>query len=155
MTDAPAQKLHAIPTACDDRAGLWRRLFSRRVGAMLARNSVVSCLAFGIGLVLLWVLVRWFAVDKVVAAGIGFLFANSLHYALGRAWIFRGTTRNVHTGYVLFLANSGVGLTLTVILYDLMLRFTALDFLVARAIVSLFAGLLVFILNTVFNFRQL
>jgi hypothetical protein len=73
---------------------------------------------------------------------------------LGRAWIFRGSDRGLKTGYVLFLINSGVGLLLTVGLYALLLAQTDLDYLVARILVSLFAGLVVFALNAVLNFRQ-
>ena len=34
------------------------------------------------------------------------------------------------------------------------LEFTSIHYLVARVIVSLFAGLIVFVLNAVFNFRR-
>ncbi|MEJ7933883.1 GtrA family protein [Sphingobium sp. AN558] len=129
------------------------RIFSRRVGAMLLRNTLVSCSVFMIGLLVLWMLVT-LGSGKVVAAGIGFIIANTLHYILGRSWIFRGTDRGVGTGYILFLANSTVGLLITTGLYALLLHLTALNYLVARAIVSLFAGLIVFLLNALLNFRQ-
>ena len=127
---------------------------SARVGAMLFRNTVVSCSVFGLGLIVLWALVTWGHIDKVVAAGISFIVANTLHYVLGRSWIFHGTDRAMHTGYILFLINSGVGLLVTLGLYALILKFTSMDFVTARILVSLFAGLLVFVLNAVLNFRQ-
>ncbi|SFG14617.1 Putative flippase GtrA (transmembrane translocase of bactoprenol-linked glucose) [Novosphingobium sp. CF614] len=136
------------------RQGLAARLLSVRVGAMLMRNTVVSCFVFVIGLVTLWMLVSLAGVDEVIAAGIGFVIANTLHYALGRSWIFRGSERGLRTGYVLFLINAGVGLFVTMGLYALMLRFTAMNYLVARIVVSVFAGLVVFVLNAVLNFRQ-
>ena len=129
------------------------RIFSLRVAAMLFRNTVVSCSVFAIGLAVLWGLVN-LGVDKVGAAGIGFVIANSLHYILGRSWIFRGTDRDVGTGYIFFLANSGVGLLLTMGLYAALLHLTHRNYLVTRAIVSLFAGLVVFLLNALFNFRR-
>ena len=134
--------------------GLARRLLSRRVAGMLLRNTVVSCAVFGLGLVVLWVLVDWAGTPKVAAAGMGFAVANTLHYALGRAWIFRGTDRGVGTGYVLFLVNSGVGLLVTMVLYAVLLDATQMNYLVARALVSLLAGLVVFLLNAALNFRQ-
>lgn len=134
-------------------ASVLGRLFSLRIGAMLARNTVVSCFVFGIGLVVLWTLVQY-GIDKVVAAGAGFIVANTAHYALGRSWIFRGSARALHTGYALFLINSGIGLLITVALYALLLRVTQMNYLVARAVVSLFSGLVVFVLNAVLNFRQ-
>ena len=134
--------------------GVLRRLLSARVGAMLLRNTVVSCGVFGIGLVVLWALVNYADVPKVVAAGIGFVIANTLHYVLGRAWIFRGTDRGVGSGYALFLINSSVGLLVTTALYALLLDATHMNYLVARALVSLLAGLVVFVLNAALNFRQ-
>ena len=74
--------------------------------------------------------------------------------ASSRSWIFKGTDRDLRTGYILFLVNSGVGLLLTTGLYGLLLKWSDVNYLVARIIVSLFAGLMVFILNAVFNFRQ-
>ncbi|WP_295636326.1 GtrA family protein [Novosphingobium sp.] len=135
-------------------ASKMRRLLSPRVGAMLVRNTVVSCFVFGIGLVVLWALVQFLGVSKVVAAGIGFVIANTLHYMLGRAWIFRGSDRGVGSGYALFLVNSGVGLLVTTALYAALLAVTHMNYLVARALVSLVAGLVVFVLNAALNFRQ-
>lgn len=134
--------------------GLLGRLLTRRVGAMLVRNTVVGTAVFLLGLTLLWVLVEWAHMDEVLAACIGFLAANTLHYVLGRAWIYRGTTRPVHTGYMLFLTNAGVGLAVTAGLFAAFLHFTSINYLVARVIVSVFAGLAMFVLNAVFNFRQ-
>ncbi|HYZ47457.1 MAG TPA: GtrA family protein [Sphingomonas sp.] len=136
-------------------SGIAARLISRNAGAMLARNTVVSCAAFAFDLLLLWALVRWTGMDKLVAAAIGFVAANTFHYALGRAWIFYGTERRVIAGYIYFLTNAAIGLGVTILLYAAFLRFTALDYLVSRVIVSVFAGLAVFLLNAVLNFRRL
>ena len=129
------------------------RLISMRVGAMLWRNTVVSCAVFMLSLLILWSLARA-GMNEIMAAGIGFLVANSMHYFLGRSWIFKGTTRRRSTGYAYFLVNALVGLTITLTLYAALLEFTSLDFLTARVIVSLFAGLIVFALNAVLNFKR-
>ncbi|MFD1610587.1 GtrA family protein [Sphingomonas tabacisoli] len=136
-------------------AGLSARLLSRKAAAMLARNTAVSCVAFVFDLALLWALVRWAGMSKLMAAAIGFVAANTLHYALGRSWIFRGTDRGVASGYVYFLVNAGIGLAVTMALYAAFLRYTSINYLVARVIVSVFAGLTVFVLNAVLNFRRL
>ena len=122
---------------------------------MLGRNTVVSCGAFVFDLALLWALVRFGGIGKLWAAAIGFVIANTLHYALGRSWIFRGTERGVVAGYAYFLTNALVGLGLTVGLYAFFLRYTPMNYLVARVVVSVFAGLAVFALNAVLNFRRL
>jgi putative flippase GtrA len=154
MADFSQREAAFPPDRSQDEGGLLTRLLSARVGAMLWRNTVVSCSVFVIGLGVLYALVQWARFPEVPAAGIGFLVANSLHYVLGRAWIFRGTDRPAATGYALFLANAGVGLAVTMVFYAALLEWTQLHYLTARVVVSIFAGLVVFVLNAVFNFRQ-
>ena len=134
---------------------LAKRLLSRHAAILLARNTVVSCLVFAIGLAVLWALVELWGVDKLVAAGVGFLVSNSIHYALGRAWIYRGTEREVASGYAYFLVNAGIGLVITIALFAAFLRWTSLNYLVARVVVSVFAGLAMFLLNATLNFKRL
>nr|WP_237437624.1 GtrA family protein [Altericroceibacterium endophyticum] len=121
---------------------------------MLFRNTVVSTAAFLLGLSALWALVTYGGMNEVLATGISFLVAQTLHYALGRTWIFRGTDRSVGTGYVIFLLNAGVGLFATVTLFALLVNYTPMHYLVARVVVSVFAGLAMFALNASFNFRR-
>ena len=139
-----------------DRRGLGvvNRFLSFRVGAMLVRNTIVSSFTFILGLGVLWLLVDRAKMNPVVAAGISFVIANSLHYALGRSWIFRDSPRGLRAGYALFLVNAGIGLGLTMGLYAAMLHFTDSGYLFARVIVSVVAGLVVFLLNAVLNFQQ-
>ncbi|MGH2745647.1 MAG: GtrA family protein [Thermoleophilaceae bacterium] len=119
------------------------------------RNTVVSCLVFALNLTLLWLLVETMGLDKILAAALAFVAANSLHYIFGRTWIFRGTERGVAAGYGYFFVNAGVGLAITLILFALMLRFTPFHYLASRVIVSIFAGLTMFVLNATLNFRRL
>lgn len=134
---------------------LARRLLSRDAAVMLARNTVVSCLVFAIDLALLWALVELWGVDKLAAAAAGFLVGNSIHYVFGRAWIFRGTERDVASGYAYFLINAGIGLVITITLFAAFLRWTSINYLMARVIVSVFAGLAMFLLNATLNFKRL
>ncbi|WP_370187066.1 GtrA family protein [Qipengyuania sp.] len=130
------------------------RFFKRRVGGMLVRNTVVSTGVFLVGLGVLWLLVERAGVDAVLATALSFLIANSIHYVFGRTWIFAGTDRRLSTGYALFLMNAVVGLAVTVGLFWVLTAFTPMNYLVARVIVSVFAGLAVFALNATVNFRQ-
>lgn len=133
---------------------MFARFFKRRVGGMLVRNTVVSTGVFLLGLGVLWLLVERAGVDPVLATALGFLIANSIHYVFGRAWIFAGTERRVTTGYALFLLNALLGLAVTVGLFWAFTEFTPINYLVARVIVSVFAGLAMFALNATVNFRQ-
>lgn len=131
------------------------RVLSRKAGAMLARNTVVSCTAFALGLAVLWLLVDQLHFDEVLALPFSMLSSTSLHYVLGRTWIFPGTTRGWADGYLYFLANAGIGMALTFVLYTALVRWTPVNYLVARIVISLFAGLVTFLLNAMMNFRQL
>jgi len=92
---------------------------------------------------------------KVAAAALAFIIANSLHYAFGRGWVFKGTDRGLAEGYVYFLINAGIGLMITISLFAAMIRWTPINYLVARVLVSVVSGLTVFLLNAVLNFRRL
>jgi putative flippase GtrA len=133
---------------------MFARFFKRHVGGMLVRNTVVSTGVFLAGLGILWLLVEGAGVNAVLATALSFLIANSIHYIFGRTWIFAGSDRKLSTGYALFLANAVVGLGVTVGLFWVLTEFTPMNYLVARVIVSVFAGLAVFALNASLNFRQ-
>lgn len=101
---------------------------------------------------MLWLLVEKAGMAKIPAAAISFLVSNTLHYAFGRGWIYRGTERRLVPGYVYFLMNAGVGLAATVGLFAWFVDL-GLQYLVARVVASIFVGLLLFVLNAVWNFR--
>lgn len=121
---------------------------------MLVRNTVVSTGMFAVGLGILWLLVEQAGTDTVLATGVSFIAANSLHYVLGRTWIFRGTDRAIGTGWLLFIGSGIFGLTLTIALMAALLEYTAINYLIARILVSIIAGLMMFVFNAVVNFRK-
>ena len=137
------------------QGGWVARLWSRKAAILLGRNTIVSTAVFLLGLGLLWVLVEYAKMDATAAAGGTFLIANTLQYALARSWIFRGTDREVISGYGFFLFNALVGLVITVGLFALLTRVTDIHYLAVRVIVSVFAGLAMFLLNGILNFRRL
>ena len=87
--------------------------------------------------------------------GIGFLVSNTIHYAFGRAWIYRGTARPIASGFAYFLINAGVGLVITLGLFAAFLAWTPIHYLAGRVLVSVVAGLAMFLLNAMLNFRAL
>ena len=133
---------------------MFARFFTRPAGRMLLRNTVVSTGVFLLGLAVLWVLVEKAGMNAVLAPGLSFLVANSIHYIFGRTWIFAGSDRKLSTGYAIFLMNAMIGLAVTVGLFWVLTELTPMNYLVARVIVSVFAGLAVFGLNASINFRQ-
>ena len=136
------------------RDNLLDRLFSRRGGVLFIRNTVVSTFVFLLGLLLLMLLVEYFAMAKLPAAAISFVASNTIHYAFGRAWIYRGTERQLAAGYGFFLLNAVVGLAITLALFAGLIEI-GLHYVLARVVASIFAGLALFVLNAVLNFRSL
>ncbi len=136
------------------RVPFTKRLFSRNTGILFARNTLVSCLVFAFGLALLWVLVEKLGMNKIAAAAASFLAANSLHFLFGYHWIYRGTERRPAPGYGYFLVNAAVGLVITMATFAALLRWTPINYLLARVLVSVFAGLAMFLLNAVLNFKR-
>lgn len=131
------------------------RILSRPAMTMLWRNTVVSCSMFVSALLLLWLVVEKCGVAKTPAAALSFLFASSLHYLFGRTWIFRGTQRGVADGYFYFLINAAVGLVVTTALFAVIIKLTTINYLIVRILVSVVAGLVMFLLNATLNFRRL
>ena len=91
---------------------------------------------------------------KLPAAAVSFNAAHPLHYVFGRTWIYRGTDRKVVAGYAYFILNSLVGLGVTLALFAGFLAL-GMHYIPARIVTSVFAGLVLFVLNAVLNFRSL
>jgi len=136
------------------RRSILDRLFSRRGAILLARNTIVSVGVFTVGLGALWLLVEQAGMAKLPAAALSFLAANTLHYVFGRTWIYRGTDRTVVAGYAYFLLNALVGLAVTLVLFAAFLAL-GMHYIPARIVTSVFAGLVLFALNAILNFRSL
>lgn len=109
---------------------------------------------FTFGLGVLWLLVDQGGMAKLPAAALSFIAANTLHYVFGRTWIYRGTDRKLVAGYAYFILNAVVGLVVTLALFAGFLEL-GMHYIPARIVTSVFAGLVLFVLNAVLNFRSL
>ena len=129
------------------------RLAERRTAVLLGRNTVASFATFALDILLLWLLVEFAGIVYLVAAAIAYLIAITVQYALSRVWVFRRSDRGMATGYFYFLINAGIGLVATLAMLFALVELAGLFYLVARAISSVVAGVLMFVLNAVFNFK--
>src|SRR5215212_6548460 len=149
QSDAPvAQDSGAAPKSLSER------LFSRHAFVLLARNTIASTIVFGIGVLVLWLLVEKGEVNELLAGAASFIVANSLHYFFGRTWIYRGSERAAAAGFAFFLVNSLIGLAVTMAIFAGLL-WLGMFYLLARIVTSLFAGLFMFVLNATLNFRAI
>ena len=67
----------------------------------------------------------------------------------------RGEMSRGAPGYAFFLVNAGLGLAVTVILFGAMVRHTEIHYMLARILVSVVAGLMMFLFNATLNFGRL
>ncbi len=134
---------------------LGKELIESRGLRMFGRNTVASSIAFALDLLILWGLVELLATPRVIAAVIAFLLPMILFYALSRTWVFPGTDRGVAIGFVYFLTNVGIGFVVMLGVFWALLELTELFYLLARVAASVVSGIVIFLLNGFFNFKQL
>ena len=131
------------------------RVAESRSARLFGRNTVASFFAFAIDIALLFTLVEAVGLTYLPAATIAFLFAMSVHYFIARLWVFKESDRGLASGYVYFLMNAGIGLVVTLAVYWAMINLLGIYYLIARIVASIAAGILVFTLNAVFNFKEI
>ncbi|WP_114952045.1 GtrA family protein [Sphingosinicella terrae] len=131
------------------------KLAESRGARLFGRNTIASFLAFGIDLALLWTLVEVAGIGRLPAAAAAFLLAMSVHYVVSRLWVFKGSRRGMASGYLYFLVNAGIGLVVTLAVFWSLIDLLEIQYLIARLIASVVAGLLVFFLNAAFNFKAI
>ena len=131
------------------------RVAESRSAKLFGRNTVASFFAFGIDIALLWILVETVGLVYLPAAAIAFLVAMSVHYVVSRIWVFKASERGMATGYFYFLVNAGIGLVVTLAAFWALMNLLDLHYLLARVVASIVAGILVFFLNAVFNFKAI
>ncbi|MFN3944735.1 MAG: GtrA family protein [Allosphingosinicella sp.] len=126
-----------------------------RGAKLFGRNTVASIVAFTIDIALLFAFVEWVGLSYLVGATVAFLIAMTVQYVISRIWVFSHSDQGLVKGYVLFLLNAGVGLVITLAAFAALLWWAGLHYLIARLIASAIAGIAVFFLNAVFNFKEL
>ena len=122
---------------------------------MFGRNTVASTIAFLLDLAILWSLVELAEFPRVPAAVIAFVIPMIVFYIIEREWVFPGTTRGVASGFVYFAINIGIGFAVMLAAYWSLLLLTDIHYLIARVAASVVSGIVIFVLNGVFNFKQL
>ena len=173
----PASRL-CTATAVDEPCGApavelyshWRRAISDRLEKvknaaarfadirgvrMFGRNTVASTIAFALDLLILWGLVELLGVPRVIAAVIAFFIPMTLFYYLSREWVFPETERGVAAGYFYFVVNVGIGFVVMLAVFWSLLLWTDLHYLLARIAGSIVSGIVMFLLNGFFNFKEL
>lgn len=122
---------------------------------MFGRHTIASTIAFAFDLALLWCLVELLDVAYLPAAILAFILPMTLAYILEREWVFPGSRRGVAKGYLYFAINVGIGSLLMLATFWALIHFAGFHYLIARVLASCVAGIAIFLLNGLFNFKQL
>ena len=126
-----------------------------RGARMFGRNTIASTIAFTLDLLILWGLVEWLAVPRVLAAVIAFIVPMIVFYILSRTWVFPDSDRGIASGFVYFMVNVGIGFVVMLAVFWALLQFTGLYYLLARVAASIVSGIVIFLLNGFLNFKEL
>lgn len=117
------------------------------------RYGFVGVSTFALDLCLLWILVKIFTISYVIAAPAAFIPAASLNYAISRSWVFQGSKRSLHFGYLYFLKFALLGAATTTLLMFLIMTKTSLNLVISRIIVASLVGIGNYLANLYFNFK--
>ncbi|MGH8552408.1 MAG: GtrA family protein, partial [Methylococcales bacterium] len=74
------------------------------------KYTSVGFSTFLFDLLLLFIFIDLLFWNYVVATAVAFLIAVSVNYYISRRYVFHGTLREIHSGYVLFIAIALIGL---------------------------------------------
>ncbi|HWH07088.1 MAG TPA: GtrA family protein [Candidatus Paceibacterota bacterium] len=108
---------------------------------------------FAFDLLLIYLLTELFGVPYTISTPLGFVIAVSINYFLSRRFVFKGTDRTVHHGYVYFITFAGLGaLLITASVAALVTTFN-LHYLFARVLVACVIGMTNYLLNLHLNFK--
>lgn len=117
------------------------------------KYTMVGGSTFLFDLLLIYLMTEYLGVPYWASTALGFLIAVSLNYFVSRRFVFKGTQRKIHHGYLYFIALAGGGaLLVTAAVAGLVATF-ALHYLVARVLVACVMGMANYLFNLHFNFK--
>ncbi|KND51020.1 MAG: hypothetical protein AB202_01255 [Parcubacteria bacterium C7867-007] len=104
-------------------------------------------------LTLLYIATDIFGVPYYISTPIAFLIAVSINYLISRRFVFKGTERRIHHGYVYFITIAVVGSFATTALVTALVTLTGMYYLLARILVAFVIGIGNYLFNLYLNFR--
>lgn len=117
------------------------------------KYATVGGSTFAFDLLLLWVMTEFLGVPYQVSTALGFLLAVSLNYFISRRFVFKGTERPVHHGYLYFILVAGGGAFVVTAAVAGLVTYLFMHYLVARVLVACFVGIGNYLFNLHFNFK--
>ncbi len=117
------------------------------------RYTLVGGGTFGFDLILLYVVTEYLGVPYYIATAGAFLVAVSINYFISRRFVFKGTERGMHSGYLYFILIALAGAAITTTGVMLLVTYGGLYYMIARVLVAFVVGTINYLSNLFFNFR--
>jgi putative flippase GtrA len=129
----PPQATPSAEISAVGRSALWRTLGRHQVGATAATlvdfGTMIAC-------------VELLRISPTTATGVGAALGGCTNFLLGRAWVFRRHSGRVHNQAIRYALVSGAGALLNAFGEHLVHDRAHIQYIVARAMVSIAASLL-------------
>lgn len=117
------------------------------------RYALVGGSTFAFDLALIWVLTELAGVPYYISTPLAFVVAVSMNYFIARRFVFKGTERKVHHGYIYFITVAGGGAVLITLAVALLTETFHLHYLLARTLVACVVGVGNYLFNLHVNFK--
>lgn len=117
------------------------------------KYTLIGISTFGFDLLLLFLFADIFDINYLVSAGAAYIVAISINYLLSRHYVFAGTLRSAHTGYVIFISIACCGLLIVTGCMYVLVQAFGLDLFESRIIVAGVVGVWNYVMNLYVNFR--
>ncbi len=117
------------------------------------RYSAVGVSTLAFDLLVLYIGTSLLSIPLSISTPLAFLIAVTLNYFISRRYVFKGTARAVHHGYVFFIIGAALGALVTTSGVLILVSYLHLYYLVARLIISGFIGIANYLFNLYLNFR--
>lgn len=118
-----------------------------------ARNTVVGVSTFLLDIALLYVAVSVLGISYLIATPLAYLIGSTCGYVLSRWYVFKGSERSHHAGYVFFVGVGLAGAAATTALVATLVSAFAMNYLIARTLVAGFVGIVNYLFNLHINFN--
>ncbi len=117
------------------------------------KYTLVGGSTFAFDLLLIYLMTEFLGVPYWASTAIGFVIAVSVNYFVSRRFVFKGTERKVHHGYLYFISVAGGGAFLVTAAVAGLVATFALHYLLARVLVACVMGMANYLFNLHFNFK--
>lgn len=120
-----------------------------------SKYGLVGFVTFLLDLAMLTALTSFTSISSSLAIAIAFLIAVSINFTISYHWVYAGTERSFHGGYIFFISLAFVGAIIISLSTSWLVVQFALPLLFARVVVGCIVGIINFLINTFFNFKLL